>query len=219
MIQTQTQTPSRTLLVAFSPVLIVALGVLTARLSLPQLGAWAWAVTMPVYWTSMAAVFILSGGTSKLASLFRLSRGSRFLPVVALVVGLAPFPMLMLPNIAYLKPALLVVLWIAFALVNGVLEEVYWRGFLLTELRSWPMWLAVGYSSVLFIAIHFLMLGALAPELFNLPFLFILAVLTAALVGMFLYSGSLRWPVVAHILADVGNMNIFVFMGLLPLVF
>jgi uncharacterized protein len=153
------------------------------------------------------------------AAWFGPSRGSWFWPVLAVVVGLAPFPMLFLPNLPYLRPWGLVVLWLAFALINGVIEELYWRGFLINALRGWPAWLSGAYSSILFISIHFLMLGTLASSLFNLPFLLILTLMTLVLLVVYLRTGSLRWPVACHILADLGNLNIFVFMGLIPLAF
>ena len=89
----------------------------------------------------------------------------------------------------------------------------------MNELRGWPVWGSVTYTSVLIISIHFLMLGTLTPAMFNLPFLGILTAITAGLVTLYLRTGSLRWSVVAHILADLGNLNIFVFMNLIPMAF
>ena len=209
----------RKTLVALSPVIIVLLGFLAAQVSIKSLGVWAWVGTLPVYWGMMLAVIMAFGTRSQLAGWFAPSRGGWVWPALALLVGLSPFPMLLLPNLSFMRPLVLVVLWLLFALINGVVEELYWRGFLLNELRGWPAWGSVTYTSGLFISIHFLMLGTLTPAMFNLPFLGILTAITVGLVTLYLRTGSLRWPVVAHILADLGNLNIFVFMNLIQMAF
>jgi membrane protease YdiL (CAAX protease family) len=200
-----------------SPVIIVILGSVVARASLALFGQWAWLPTALIYWGSMAAVIALFSGREKALNWFGPSRGSLIWPVLAVLIGLAPFPMLLLPHTSLLRAPLLAVLWILFGLINGPMEEAYWRGFLFNEIRGWPKWLVVCYASVLFVAIHFLMLGAFSSAFFNVPFLVILIVITLVYALIYLRTGSLRWPVLSHILADWGNMNIFVFMGLIHL--
>jgi uncharacterized protein len=205
------------LLVIASPILIVLLGTLVARAFVAWWGDWAWVGAMPVYWLSMSAVVLMFSGWKKVLGWYRKPRGGWFWPVLAVLVGLSAFPLLLIPNASLLRQPLLAVLWFLFALINGNAEEIFWRGFLLNEMPNWPKWLAVGYSSVLFIIVHFTMLGAFSASLFNIPFLVILTFLTAILVLLYLRTGSLRWPVLTHVLADWGNMNIFVFMNLIKM--
>lgn len=211
-------TSSHNLLVIASPIMVVLLGTVLARLSISFLGKWAWALTVPVYWIMMSVIIFLVSGKEKWLSWFRKPHGSKLWLVLGLVIGLSAFPLLLLPNASLLRTTLLAVLWFAFAIINGVMEESYWRGFLFTEIRGWPLWLTATYSSVLFVAIHFLMLGTFSAALFNIPFLIILIIITVALALIFIRTGSLRWPVISHILSDWGNMNIFVFMNLIHLV-
>lgn len=211
-------TSSRNLLVIASPLLIVLLGTILARLSVAWLGKWAWALTVPVYWITMSVIIFLVSGKEKWLGWFRKPHGSRLWLVLGLVIGLSAFPLLLLPNASLLRTPLLVVLWFAFGIINGVMEESYWRGFLFTEIHGWPLWLTGIYSSVLFVVIHFLMLGTFSAALFNIPFLIILIIITVVLVSVFVRTGSLRWPVISHILSDWGNMNIFVFMNLTHIV-
>jgi membrane protease YdiL (CAAX protease family) len=206
---------TRNLLVIASPVVIIAIGSLAARVSIQLFKQWAWAGTFPIYWGSMALVILAVSGQERLASWFGRSLGSLIWPALAIFTALSAFPLLLLPNLHHLRSPLLIILWIAFALINGTVEESYWRGFLLKEIQAWPTWITVIYSSVLFILIHFLMIGAFAPALFNLPFLLILTWITLLMAVMFLCTGSLRWPAISHILTDLGNMNIFVFMNLI----
>ena len=198
-----------------SPLLVVALGSLAARASATWLGEWAWIGTVPVYWLAMAAITLGVAGRQRVGSWYGPSRGSRLWIVLAAVVAVSAFPLLLVPNAGLLlRLPLLSVLWIGFALVNGTIEEAFWRGFLLTEITSWPRWLVVTYSGALFVVIHFVMLGAFAPVMFNLPFLVILVAITAVLTVLFIKTESLRLGTAAHVLNDIGNMNIFVFMGL-----
>ncbi len=206
---------ARNVLVIASPVVIVALGTLAARIFILLFGQWAWAPTGIIYWGSMVAMITVFSGRQKVASWFGKSRGSIFWPLLAVLIGLSAFPMLLLPNLSVLRTPLLIAAWIAYGLVNGPIEETYWRGFLFNEICGWPRWLAVTYSSVLFVAIHFLMLGSFSAILFNIPFLIILTIITLAYAMIYLRTDSLRWPVISHVLTDWGNLNIFVFMNML----
>jgi hypothetical protein len=53
-------------------------------------------------------------------------------------------------------------MWLAFALVNGTIE-LFWRGFLLTEIAMRPRWLVTTYASAL--GNHPLRCSAFAPAL------------------------------------------------------
>jgi uncharacterized protein len=210
-------TSSRNLLVIASPLFIVLLGMILARVSISFMGKWAWGLTMPVYWLTMSVIIYVVSGKEKWLRWFRKPHGSKLWLGFGLLIGLSAYPLLLLPNASLLRTPLLTILWFAFGLINGTVEESYWRGFLFTEIHGWPAWLTVTYSSVLFVAIHFLMLGTFSAALFNIPFLVILIFITVALALIFIRTGSLRWPVISHILTDWGNMNIFVFMNLTKL--
>jgi membrane protease YdiL (CAAX protease family) len=210
-------TSSQNLIVIASPIFIVLLGTILARVSDPLLGKWAWALTVPVYWLAMSIIIYLVSGKQKWLSWYKKPRGSKIWLVIGLLIGLSAFPLLLIPNASLLRTPLLTILWFSFGLINGTIEESYWRGFLFTEIRGWPRWLTVTYSSVLFVAIHFLMLGTFSAALFNIPFLVILIIITVTFALMFIFTGSLRWPTISHILTDWGNMNLFVFMNLTKL--
>ena len=163
----------------------------------------------------MAVIVLRVSGVRRAREWYGPSRGSRLWAVLAAVVALSAFPLLLAPNAGLLvRLPLLTLMWLAFALVNGTIEELFWRGFLLTEITLRPRWLVATYAGALFVAIHFVMLGAFAPALFNVPFLLILSAITVILTLLFMRTGSLRLGTAAHILNDLGNMNIFVFMAL-----
>ncbi len=208
---------TRNLVVIASPIFIVLLGTILAQVTNTILGKWAWALTMPVYWLTMSIIIYLVSGKQKWLNYYQKPHGSIIWLIIGLLIGLSAFPMLLIPNASLLRIPSLTILWFAFGLINGTIEESYWRGFLFTEIRGLPLWLTVTFSSVLFVAIHFLMLGTFSAALFNIPFLVILIIITIAYALMFLFTGSLRWSTISHILTDWGNMNLFVFMNLTKL--
>jgi hypothetical protein len=117
----------------------------------------------------------------------------------------------------------LVAAWLAFAVINSLCEEIYWRGFLLDETGHLPRVVGVAYSSVLFVAVHPLVLGAFARTMaFDgarptalIPFIIILIVISVLWSLLYLRTHSLRWPVLSHFLTDLGNLSIFVFMNMI----
>lgn len=101
-----------------------------------------------------------------------------------------------------------------FALINPWLEEMYWRGALLEAESGWPVWLNVLYSTLLFVMSHPLMWGVFSignrsPHLYLS--LFLMEVVWAAIRYR---TKSLRWPIYSHILVDIGNLSVFVFLNI-----
>jgi uncharacterized protein len=215
----------RKALILLSPVLVVILGTAAARFFYRQHGDWAWVGTFTVYWISLALMTALLGDRARIEGWFRKPQGSRWWALLAILAGLAAFPMLLLPNLEVMKPTGLVILWLLFAVVNGTLEEVYWRGFLLDETRHLPRAFGLFYSTVLFTAIHPLMLGHFshiqsfdpANPMAFLPFGIILVVLSLILCLLYLKTRSLWWSILTHFLSDLGNLSIFVFMNLVAM--
>jgi membrane protease YdiL (CAAX protease family) len=206
-----------------SPILVVVLGYFSAQLFTDLMGQWAWIYVLPVYWGSMLTIIWVSGGKARLGLWFRKSQGSRWWLVLGVTLGLIAFPLLLLPNIHVLTSPPLVTAWFTFAVINSVCEEIYWRGFLLDETSHLPRAVGVGYSTLLFVAVHPFVLGVFSHTMsFHsgqpfalLPFILILIVISVAWSLLYLKTRSLRWPVLSHFLTDLGNLSIFVFMNMI----
>lgn len=212
-------------MVLASPVLVVILGHFAARIFLNLFDIGAWVGTSLVYWGSMITITFLLGGKKHVAQWFSKSQGSRWWAVLAIAVGLISFPLLFIPNMHVLSSIPLLVAWFVFGAINATCEEVYWRGFLLDETRYLPRTFGVIYSTVLFTILHPLMLGVYSKiQAFDptrpldlLPFILILLMLSFVFCLLYLKTKSLRLPILAHFLSDLGNLSIFVFMNIITM--
>jgi membrane protease YdiL (CAAX protease family) len=102
---------------------------------------------------------------------------------------------------------------IFFVLINPCLEEGCWRGLLLDAASGWTKWLAILYSSVLFMLNHLwmavLVTGARNPAASAYQFMF--GVLMSL---VYLKTQRLRWPVAAHFLVNLLTPTVAVFLNL-----
>jgi membrane protease YdiL (CAAX protease family) len=168
-----------------------------------------------VYWSSLAGLVARSSSPEQRRRWLAPGRGHWLWAGLALVMGLIAFPLLLIPNLELLRSPLLAALWLGIAVVNGSLEELYWRGLLLDAFGRRQA-LGVAYTAILFTAIHPLMWGVFSRPMAFVPFWGIVAAISLAYSVIYLNTRSLRWPILSHILSDIGNLSIFVFMNLVP---
>jgi membrane protease YdiL (CAAX protease family) len=209
-------------IILISPILIIITGNFAARLFSDLLGEWAWTGYFAVYWCMLLLFIVLAGKKESHRLWFIKSQGSRWWILPAIGVGLISFPLLLIPNVHVMQSIDLIMVWFIFAVINSLFEEAYWRGFLLDETAHLPRVLGIIYSSVLFTAIHPLNLGVFSKiQAFDpvrpmalIPFLIILFILSLFYCLLYLKSKSLRLPILSHILTDLGNLSIFLFMNM-----
>jgi membrane protease YdiL (CAAX protease family) len=213
------------LIILASPIIIMIIGNLSARFFLNKLGNWAWAGYFPVYWSMLVLFIFFTGKHENHRGWFIKSAGSSWWIVLAICIGLISFPALFFPNMHVMHSFYLVAAWFCFAIVNSMLEESYWRGFLLDGTSHFPRVFGVLYSSVLFTLIHPLNLGVFSKiqtfdpgrPMMLVPFLSILIVLSLSWSLLYLKTKSLRLSVLSHFLTDLGNLSIFLFMNMVHL--
>jgi membrane protease YdiL (CAAX protease family) len=215
----------RSLLVFASPIFVIIIGHFAARFFYYLFNDGAWLGSSLIYWGSMILIIWLFGGRQSLTRWFSQSQGSKWWILLALGMGLISFPLLLFPNLHVMKPIGLVIAWFLFAVVNSICEEVYWRGFLLDETSYLPRAFGVIYSTILFTAIHPLMLGVFSKiQAFDparptalIPFWSIVVILSLAFSLLYLKTKSLRLPILSHFLSDLGNLSIFLFMNIVTI--
>lgn len=200
-------------LLLFSPILVIALGHLTARLTGPFLGAWCWVPLILVFWSTVTAILYFTGQGRRLRTWLQPAQGSPGWKILAMLVALIPLPIFLL-NWHLLQPAYITLLWLAFGLINPWLEEAYWRGALLDASQAWPAWLSTTYSSAVFALSHPLMWGQYSlanrgPEVLLSTFLM-------GITWSWVYrkTRSLRWTIASHALVDLLGLSIPVFLNL-----
>ena len=212
-------------IILVSPIIILILGNLAAKLFYNALGKWAWVGYFPVYWSMLFLLMYFAGNKENQRLWFRKSQGSRWWAILAIGIGIISFPMLLIPNIHVMHSVILVIAWFVFALINAPLEETFWRGFLLDETAHLPRVYGVIYSSILFTAIHPMNLGVFSKiQSFNparpmalVPFLVILLILSLVYCLLYIKTKSLRLSILSHFLTDLGNLSVFLFMNMVTI--
>jgi len=203
----------------------VIIGHFAARFFYYLFHDWAWLGSSLVYWGSMTLIIWVLADKQSIRRWFSKSQVSNWWIVLALGMGLISFPLLLNPNIHVLKPLGLVIAWFLFAVINSTCGEAYWRGFLLDETSHMPRSFGVIYSTIFFTAIHPLMLGVFSKiNAFDpahltelIPFWIILVIISLSFSLIYLNTKSLRLAILSHLLSDLGNLSIFLFMNMVSL--
>jgi membrane protease YdiL (CAAX protease family) len=212
-------------IILVSPIIILVLGNLAAKLFYSTLDKWAWIGYFPVYWSMLFLFMFFVGNKENIRLWFSKSQGSRWWAILAIGIGIISFPMLLIPNLHVIHSVILVIAWFSFALINSPLEEAFWRGFLLDETANLPRIYGVVYSSIFFTAIHPLNLGVFSKiQSFNparpmalVPFIVILLGLSLVWSLLYIKTKSLRLSILSHVLTDLGNLSIFLFINMVTI--
>ena len=201
-------------LILLSPIAVILLGQLAARTLAPVIGIWSWVPLNIGYWSVIVLLVAWGGGRAAFIRWFQPSRGSWYWPLLAISIAVIPTLPMLFPDAWRLF--LQVKIWlptIFFVLINPFAEEMYWRGLLLDNTEIKTRWLAVIYSSALFLINHMWMtimvVGARNPM--ASVFQFVFAVLMSI---TYLKTGSLRWPLAAHFLTNLLTPTVAVFLNL-----
>ncbi|MDI9469895.1 MAG: CPBP family intramembrane metalloprotease [Bacillota bacterium] len=194
-----------------APPAIILLGFLVAQLANAIIGAWAFIPLALVYW--LAILFVVRADREDLAQLLKKPEGSvwwsilAYVPVlftvVAFVWGL---------RVIRITP-LLIVLSVVFIFINPVMEELFWRGWLLIGL-PWSKIVNIAYSTLMFTLSHYFMWGVFSVTIRSRIMLMPLLVMGVLWSLAFLKSGSLRHAIIAHALVDTFNLSVWVFLNL-----
>lgn len=199
-------------LIILSPILVIAVGHLTALTGGRLIGPWAWVPLALVFWSTIGWISWRCGGWNAWRARFVHRRISWGWAVLALAIGILPLP-IFLKNWKLLLPPEMFVPWLIFGLVNPWIEEGYWRGLLLDAAKGWPAILKVGYTAGVFSISHPLMfgvnsIGVRSPEV--LISTFVMGVVWAMI---YLKTGNLRWCVISHVLVDLLSLSVPVFVN------
>ena len=142
-----------------SPIIVLALGHLTARIGGTLFGVWAWLPLALIYW-SMLAFFMVWGKNNEtvLRWLLPPTKGTWGWSMLAIAVSLIPLPILII-NWTLLRPIEVWLPWLLFALINPWFEEGYWRGLLLDTTATRKGGFSILYTSSLFALSHPILWG------------------------------------------------------------
>ncbi|BAD41489.1 conserved hypothetical protein [Symbiobacterium thermophilum IAM 14863] len=196
-----------------SPLVIIAVCHVAARIARQALGPWGWAPAVVLYWGLLGATIAMSGRTGALRRWTAPARSARGWTALALLVGLIPLPILA-QNLHLLADPVILAAWLLFALINPWFEEFYWRGLLLDATARWPAWAGTAYSTALFVAFHPAVAGVFSAANRDPVALAALGLMGLAWAAAYRRTGTLRWAVASHVLVDLGNLAVPVFLNL-----
>ena len=196
-----------------SPALLIGICAIVQIIVGRFIGVWAWVATMLVFWSVIAVFLRRFSVRISVRSRFRPASGHFIWSVLAVAAGLLSLHGF-LRHWPLLTDAQLVIAWAAFALLNPWFEESYWRGLIMDATASWGRLASLLYSSALFAASHPLIWGV-----HSLPMRKIEAVGALFLVGLlwgpaYQRTGTLRWCVVGHMLANLLGLAALVLLNL-----
>jgi uncharacterized protein len=198
--------------ILLSPILVILIGHVTARVAGQFLGSWAWLPLTLVFWSTIGVVCYRYGGFGGWRDRFGDSRGAWGWAAFALLVGLLPLPIFLM-NWKLLLSFDVFIMWLIFGLVNPWIEEGYWRGLLLDATTGWPTTLRVLYTAGVFAMSHPLMFGVNSIGVASTEVLvstFVMGIIWALI---YLRTRSLRWCVASHVLVDLLSLSVPVFMN------
>lgn len=201
------------LLFAFSPLALVAISASIQLIAGHYVGVWAWVPTMLGFWLLIALLLHMYPGSPRPLQRFQRASGSQFWSVLAVLAGLLSLNGF-LGHWTLLVDAQLIAAWLVFALVNPWFEESYWRGLLIDSTASWGKLASLLYSSVWFAVSHPLIWG-----IYSLPLRKAEAVGALLFVGLiwglaYQRTGSLRWCVAGHMLANLLGLAALVLLNI-----
>lgn len=203
------------LIVLASPIVIIGLVHYTALISFRYIPDYCWLITALTYWGLTGSMKFLFVPDERLKDWFKKPEFKRGWVIGGLLIGIFPALGILLPNLALLAeyPTVTVFL-ILFALINPWFEEGYWRGLILDAGKDFPQYINILYSTFFFVLSHPLMWGVFSIA--NRSYQMFIALFVMGIIWSLirLKTGSLRWPVYSHMLVDVGNLSVFVFLNL-----
>jgi membrane protease YdiL (CAAX protease family) len=203
-----------------APLVLIATSYAVFQLLMPVAGErTAYFAGFEFYWLVGGIVLpILLIGRTAVASLFaRPTRALSFGYATALVLLAAPVLIGFLfafPSIFPVASGATVAGLVAYAVVNGTCEEIFWRGMFAHRFPS-SRWLGMFYPAVIFTLWH-LVPWVVFPQFLHVSALAVLALvfpIALAYHWVAWSTGSIRWTVLAHVLTNMSGLGAMVIFG------
>lgn len=199
------------------PIAIILLGIIVGRVFFIFMKNWAWIPIVLLYWLAITLVlysdYKKNGKNPKdYITKFKFSISTI---ILALLVGLIPLPVII--KYFYLFDTnYLIISWILVAIINPFFEEIFWRAYLLERSPKIPFWIKAIVSSILFTASHPLTWGIFSSKMLSIEM--VVSVFIMGIVWSIVYrkSKSILLPYFSHLLVDLFNCSVLVFLNLLP---
>ena len=122
-------------IIILSPIVIIGVNHLVARLTGQIWGAWAFIPVILIAWCMFVFFILWGGGIQSIKKWLKKSTGSWGWAVFALSISLLTLPIFLI-HWKLLFPWMIWLPWILIALINPWIEEFYWRGLLIDYTKN-----------------------------------------------------------------------------------
>ena len=136
--------------IALRPFFIVAIGFVASIIANYIIGAWAFIPLALVYWFS---IFIVVKPTIKKIAEKFIYPSKHFRYIILALIPVSFCIISFAWGVQYISGISLIILWVLFAVINPIAEELFWRGYLLDNLK-WKPAKKILFSTVLFTLSH-----------------------------------------------------------------
>ncbi|WP_197089535.1 CPBP family glutamic-type intramembrane protease [Bacillus sp. SA1-12] len=201
--------------ILLSPILIITVIHFIISISNSYIQAYSWVLTALLYWTLLGLMIVGFVSITTIKDWFKKPLFKKKWLIIGILIGLFPVAGILIPNYSLIIEYPTIAIFVLFfALINPWFEQGYWRGLLLDAGKNLPAWAIVFYSSFLFSLSHSLLWGIFSIGNRSIQ-LFIVLFIMGIIWSVIRYkTKSLRWPLFSHVLVDIGNLSVFVFLNL-----
>lgn len=198
--------------VILQPVIIIGLGAGIAYTCSLFLNEWAFIPLSLVYWIATYTISHIGLKKEGIKALFSKPVGSKVFLFLSILAGMIPLSIFLL-NLNLLTNPVIIILWIIFAIINPVFEEIFWRGYMLQCLPFSKFFNTI-ISTTLFVISHPAMWGIFSIA--NRSWMTWVSLLVMGSIWSIVYykTQSIWWCLISHFLVDIFNMSVFVFLNI-----
>ncbi|MCL2058986.1 MAG: CPBP family intramembrane metalloprotease [Oscillospiraceae bacterium] len=191
------------------PFIIIAIGFMVAVVASNIVGAWAFIPLALVYWIT---IFIVVKPTIKMLTDKFIYPPKHFRYVLLALVPVLFCIISFAWGFQYISGVSLILLWVLFAIINPIAEELFWRGYLFDNLE-WAPINKILFTTILFTLSH-LMWGVFSITIRS--YIMIMPLLIMGITWGYAYhkTKSLKWCIIAHFFVDIMNLSVWVFLNI-----
>jgi membrane protease YdiL (CAAX protease family) len=195
-----------------SPIIVIVFCNIFVLIFTKYISEWVFLPTVIIYWSLSFIISLKISGKESIKNYFNKPQGSKGWLILSIFIGFIPFSILLL-NINLLHDPKIIIIWLIFSLLNPFFEQIYWRGFLLENTFK-SKTLCTIYSTVLFTLKHLLIWGIFSYGNRNIFTIISLIIMGTVWCLVKYKTKSLWWNIISHIMVDIFNLSVFVFLNL-----
>ena len=191
------------------PFALISMGYLVAVVTNYFIGAWAFIPLALVYWIS---IYFVVKPTIKMIKEISVYPPKHFRYIILALIPVLFCIISFVWGVQYISGVILIILWILFAVINPIAEELFWRGYLFDNLK-WTPAIKILFSAILFTLSH-LMWGVFSITIRSYIMILPLLIMGVAWGYVYYKTKSLKWCIIAHFFVDIMNLSVWVFLNI-----